>query len=91
MRNGARNIISPRCIHTFTSWLLKTRDKMPMSHQQTQWLMYAIASGGRAAMNGVFAKLTTTKFTTTWATAISHLPGADEPSTIVEFLVKGVC
>ncbi|TKA62577.1 hypothetical protein B0A55_09061, partial [Friedmanniomyces simplex] len=52
----------------------------------TQWLFYAIASGGCAALNGVFAKLTTTQLTTTWATGISHLFGFSEPSRIIELL-----
>ncbi|KAK0277848.1 hypothetical protein LTR35_009684 [Friedmanniomyces endolithicus] len=55
----------------------------------TQWLFYAIASGGCAALNGVFAKLTTTQLTTTWATGISHLFGFDEPSRFIELLVRG--
>lgn len=62
-----------------------------MSQPQTQWLFYAIASGGCAALNGVFAKLTTTQLTTTWATAISHLIGMSGPSRFVELLVRGVC
>ncbi|KAK0934257.1 hypothetical protein LTR29_014175 [Friedmanniomyces endolithicus] len=59
---------------------------MPSS---TQWLFYAIASGGCAALNGVFAKLTTTQLTTTWATGISHLFGFVEPSRFIELLVRG--
>jgi uncharacterized membrane protein len=55
-----------------------------------QWLIYAIASGGCAALNGVFAKLTTTQLTTTWATSISHLFGMQEASVVVEGLVRGV-
>ncbi|GIZ41443.1 hypothetical protein CKM354_000474600 [Cercospora kikuchii] len=61
-----------------------------MSSRPTpQWLTYAIASGGCAALNGVFAKLTTTQLTTTWATAISHLLGMKDESVIVEGLVRG--
>lgn len=56
-----------------------------------QWLVYAIASGGCASLNGVFAKLTTTTLTSTWATGISHLFGFSESSAVVEFLVRGVC
>lgn len=61
-----------------------------MSSSQPQWLFYAVASGGCAALNGVFAKLTTTQLTTTWATGISHLFGFSEPSKFVELLVRGV-
>lgn len=57
---------------------------------QPQWLVFAIASGGCAALNGVFAKLTTTQLTTTWATAISRLFGLKEESIVFEFLVRGV-
>lgn len=57
---------------------------------RTEWLVYAIASGGCAALNGVFAKLTTTKLTTSWATAISHSFGMSDSSAFVEVLVRGV-
>ncbi|KAK3626271.1 hypothetical protein LTR56_019942 [Elasticomyces elasticus] len=59
-----------------------------MSSTSTPWLFYAIASGGCAALNGVFAKLTTTQLTTTFATGISHIFGFSEPSRIVELLVR---
>ncbi|KJX95632.1 hypothetical protein TI39_contig4100g00002 [Zymoseptoria brevis] len=59
------------------------------SKPKPQWLFYAIASGGCAALNGVFAKLTTTQLTTTWATGISHLFGLKEASVVVEGLVRG--
>ncbi|KAK3116841.1 hypothetical protein LTR53_002405 [Teratosphaeriaceae sp. CCFEE 6253] len=60
-----------------------------MTTSSPQWLLYAIASGACAALNGVFAKLTTTQLTTTWSTAISHLFGFDEPSRIVEIQFRG--
>ncbi|CAK3993722.1 unnamed protein product [Lecanosticta acicola] len=56
---------------------------------KTQWLFYAIVSGCCAALNGVFAKLTTTQLTTTWATAVSHLFGMQEPSIFVEYPIRG--
>lgn len=62
-----------------------------MSSQQTQWLFYALASGACAALNGVFAKLTTTELTSTWATAISHFFGLKHESIIFEGIVRGVC
>ena len=61
-----------------------------MSQTRTQWLIFAIASGGCAALNGVFAKLTTTKLTATWATGISHFVGLEESSVVVEFVVRAV-
>lgn len=67
------------------------------SHSNTpQWLIYALSSGFCAALNGVFAKLTTTQLTSTWATAISTaLGGGGEEEggkfvIIVEGLVRGV-
>lgn len=63
---------------------------MPQTDTKKQWLIYAVASGGCAALNGVFAKLTTTQLTTTWATGISHLFGMEEPSVVVEYLIRGV-
>lgn len=56
---------------------------------KTSWLFFAIASGCCAALNGVFAKLTTTQLTTTWATALSHFIGLKDESKIFEFLVRG--
>jgi uncharacterized membrane protein len=58
---------------------------------QTQWLFYAISSGACAALNGVFAKLTTTHLTSSWATGISHFLGMKDESMIIEGLVRGVC
>ncbi|GAB7346756.1 hypothetical protein MBLNU459_g1860t1 [Dothideomycetes sp. NU459] len=60
-----------------------------MSTSKPQWLIYALASGGCAALNGVFAKLTTTHLTTSWADAISHLFGLAEPNKFIEFVVRG--
>jgi uncharacterized membrane protein len=73
--NHLHNLIVPLAMSTTT---------------RPQWLFYAITSGGCAALNGVFAKLTTTQLTTTWATGISHLFGLQEASVIVEGLVRGV-
>lgn len=61
-----------------------------MSQERSQWLVYAIASGGCAALNGAFAKLTTTQLTTTWAAAISRVIGADEESVTVEYGIRAV-
>jgi hypothetical protein len=52
--------------------------------------MYAIASGGCAALNGAFAKLTTTQLTSTWAAAVSRLLGWDETSAAVEYIIRAV-
>merc|ERR1712093_904371 len=40
--------------------------------RKSQWIVLALASGGGAAFNGVFAKLTTTELTTSFATWIAN-------------------
>ncbi|KAL1583470.1 hypothetical protein WHR41_07558 [Cladosporium halotolerans] len=60
-----------------------------MPTPQTQWLFYAISSGACAALNGVFAKLTTTQLTTSWATGLSHFFGLKNESIVFELLVRG--
>lgn len=99
------NPLNPPTIHTYTHEvvklppsIIKKRKKRAMtSHSNTpQWLIYALSSGFCAALNGVFAKLTTTQLTSTWATAISTaLGGGGEEEggkfvIIVEGLVRGV-
>lgn len=61
-----------------------------MSTPQTQWLFYAISSGACAALNGVFAKLTTTTLTTSWATGLSRFFGMKDESMVIEVIVRGV-
>ncbi|EMC91970.1 hypothetical protein BAUCODRAFT_79125 [Baudoinia panamericana UAMH 10762] len=60
-----------------------------MSNAQPQWLLYAIASGGCAALNGVFAKLTTTELTSQWAESVSQAFGLSAGlSRIAEFVIR---
>ena len=59
-----------------------------MAQNRKEWLIFAIASGGCAALNGAFAKLTTTKLTASWASGISHFLGVEESTTAVEYLVR---
>ncbi|GAB7343314.1 hypothetical protein MBLNU457_1363t1 [Dothideomycetes sp. NU457] len=61
-----------------------------MATSSHQWLIYAIASGACAAINGVFAKLTTTTLTSTLASSLAHLFGLNH-STFFELLVRGSC
>ncbi|KAI6887055.1 hypothetical protein KC360_g1763 [Hortaea werneckii] len=63
---------------------------MSETSQQSGWLFYAVLSGGCAALNGVFAKLTTTQLTTTWATHVSRVFGLEEPSHVTDVLVRGL-
>jgi hypothetical protein len=76
--------------HIFKRRLQNCRD-LSMSTQQSQWLFYAISSGACAALNGVFAKLTTTHLTSSWATWLSHFFGMKDESMVIEGLVRGVC
>lgn len=61
-----------------------------MAHRSSSWLLYAASSGACAAVNGVFAKLTTTHLTSSWATTISYFLGRDDSSYIVEAAVRTV-
>ncbi|RMZ18516.1 hypothetical protein D0862_00249, partial [Hortaea werneckii] len=70
------------CANTAGNWSAMSK--------QSGWLFYAIASGGCAALNGVFAKLTTTQLTTTWATYVSRIIGLEEPSHITDVLVRSL-
>ncbi|KAG9957807.1 hypothetical protein KCU61_g8853, partial [Aureobasidium melanogenum] len=61
-----------------------------MSTSTNKWLLFAVASGACAALNGVFAKLTTTHLTTAWAESLSHVFGLSGPNKFFEFLVRGL-
>ncbi|KAJ5713037.1 Pyridoxamine 5'-phosphate oxidase [Penicillium malachiteum] len=50
----------------------------------------ALASGAFAALNGLFAKLTTDQHTTSFAQSLAHLFGLDS-SPFLELLVRGAC
>ncbi|KAL1999830.1 hypothetical protein VTN02DRAFT_3904 [Thermoascus thermophilus] len=56
---------------------------------QPRWILLAIASGTFAALNGLFAKLTTTDLTTSISRGLSHLLGMPESTDRgVEVLVR---
>ena len=61
------------------------------SEQVAQWVVFAVASGGCAALNGAFAKLVTNDLTTTWSAMFSSHFGLEEYSAWVELLIRGVC
>ncbi|KAJ9298436.1 hypothetical protein DTO271G3_3403 [Paecilomyces variotii] len=56
---------------------------------QPKWLVLAIASGTFAALNGLFAKLTTTELTTSISLSISHF--FHLPDEFVEIVVRAIC
>ncbi|KAL8347311.1 hypothetical protein RB601_003190 [Gaeumannomyces tritici] len=56
--------------------------------QRNQWIIYAIASGTCAALNGVMAKLTTTELTTSLSHHIADFLGLSTAGGTVEFVVR---
>jgi len=58
--------------------------------RKTQWVILAVASGACAAFNGVFAKLTTTELTTTFATGIANFLGLRDGEKVVEVIIRGL-
>ncbi|KAF4975397.1 hypothetical protein FZEAL_7806 [Fusarium zealandicum] len=67
-----------------------TVDEMALSSTQSQWILFAVASGACAAFNGVFAKLTTTQLTTTLSDKIAQILGLSSVEHIVEYVVRGL-
>ncbi|KAF2273017.1 uncharacterized protein EI97DRAFT_425202 [Westerdykella ornata] len=63
---------------------------MSTSRPRSAWLLLAIASGACAAFNGVFAKLTTTELTTSWAHSISKALSINPSNKPVEFVIRAV-
>ncbi|KAF1994761.1 hypothetical protein P154DRAFT_363998 [Amniculicola lignicola CBS 123094] len=63
---------------------------MSKTSTRPAWLLIAIASGACAAFNGVFAKLTTTDLTTSWASAIAQALNLTPGNKIVEFGIRGL-
>ncbi|KAL3476086.1 hypothetical protein BJX99DRAFT_146988 [Aspergillus californicus] len=66
----------------------------PSKTQQPRWIVLALASGAFAALNGLFAKLTTDDQTTSFADAILRIFGAstgvaDHP--ILILIIRGLC
>nr|OQO19859.1 hypothetical protein B0A51_12454 [Rachicladosporium sp. CCFEE 5018] len=59
-----------------------------MSLSQYSWLPYALASGAFAALNGVFAKLTTTTLTSSWSSVVSSLLGLEQHDRIIETTIR---
>ncbi|KAF2744302.1 hypothetical protein M011DRAFT_408889 [Sporormia fimetaria CBS 119925] len=63
---------------------------MSTGQARPAWLLLAIASGACAAFNGVFAKLTTTELTTSWASAISSLLSLNPSNRVVEISIRAL-
>ncbi|KAH6676681.1 hypothetical protein B0J14DRAFT_636789 [Halenospora varia] len=58
--------------------------------RKSQWIALAVMSGACASFNGVFAKLTTTELTTTFATSIANAFGIGNGEKGVEVVVRGI-
>ncbi|KAM0328091.1 hypothetical protein ACHAQA_005494 [Verticillium albo-atrum] len=56
---------------------------------QNKWIVLAIASGGCAAFNGVFAKLTTTELTTTISTSLAKFLHLTSVEGAFEVVLRG--
>ncbi|CZR64958.1 uncharacterized protein PAC_14858 [Phialocephala subalpina] len=66
------------------------RETMENLSRKSQWIVLAVASGGCAAFNGVFAKLTTTELTTKFATWVANLVGLGNLEGAVEVVVRAI-
>lgn len=58
--------------------------------RQNQWIVLAVASGACAAFNGVFAKLTTTELTTSFAQGVARVLHLDAVEEAIEYIVRAV-
>ncbi|KAG4030617.1 hypothetical protein MFRU_011g00750 [Monilinia fructicola] len=58
--------------------------------RKSQWILLAVASGACAAFNGVFAKLTTTQLTTSFAEHVAGFFGLGDGEKVVEYGVRGI-
>ncbi|KAI9705520.1 MAG: hypothetical protein M1836_006275 [Candelina mexicana] len=67
-----------------------TSPKYTNVSRRAQWLAFAVASGACAAFNGVFAKLTTTELTSTWAGAIAGVLGLGRDNRVVEVGIRAM-
>ncbi|RKF63604.1 hypothetical protein OnM2_024082 [Erysiphe neolycopersici] len=63
---------------------------MGVFSQQPRWIVLSVASGTCAALNGVFAKLTTTDLTSHWVTSLVEWTGFSYSRNIVELLTRVV-
>ncbi|KAF2873372.1 hypothetical protein BDV95DRAFT_341067 [Massariosphaeria phaeospora] len=62
---------------------------MSTTNPKPTWLILAIASGACAAFNGVFAKLTTTELTASWASSVSQGLSLSPSNKFVEYAIRG--
>ncbi|KFY63549.1 hypothetical protein V496_03857 [Pseudogymnoascus sp. VKM F-4515 (FW-2607)] len=58
--------------------------------RKAQWITFALSSGACAAINGVFAKLTTTELTTTFATFLAGLINLEKGEQAFEYAIRAI-
>ncbi|OBT59595.1 hypothetical protein VE04_00010 [Pseudogymnoascus sp. 24MN13] len=58
--------------------------------KKAQWITFALSSGACAAINGVFAKLTTTELTTTFATFLAGLINLEKGEQAFEYAIRAI-
>ncbi|KAF1939042.1 hypothetical protein EJ02DRAFT_353196 [Clathrospora elynae] len=63
---------------------------MSLPTTKSAWLVLAISSGACAAINGVFAKLTTTELTGSWSHSIALAFGLSASNKFVEYAIRGL-
>lgn len=56
--------------------------------RQPVWIILAVSSGACAAINGVFAKLTTTTLTSSWSAGLAALFGLSPDNNVINFLLR---
>lgn len=65
-----------------------TADFQNLLRRQPVWIILAISSGACAAINGVFAKLTTTTLTSSWSAGLAALFGLSPDNNVINFLLR---
>lgn len=63
-------------------------DFQNLLRRQPVWIILAISSGACAAINGVFAKLTTTTLTSSWSAGLAALFGLSRDNNVINFLLR---
>ena len=63
-------------------------DVRGLLRRQPVWIILAVSSGACAAINGVFAKLTTTTLTSSWSAGLAALFGLSPENNIINFLLR---
>ncbi|QUC16653.1 uncharacterized protein UV8b_00894 [Ustilaginoidea virens] len=66
-----------------------TTTTTPCHSSPSQWIVYALASGACAALNGVFAKLTTTELTASLSRSVARILSLSHHETAVQVIIRG--